>query len=168
MILNLNHTEGRTSTNPRFILYPVASATSQIENESVAQRFFPWYSTKWRCSISTFFCFILCTEDAKLVRSFTVDGCRRRRGHPGRGTPKFRCDGNVGPPCIVKRGDTVYLDVDFGSGIFFDIVVVPFKDMHTKMTHNWLLKSQTFKLDWIFWFSELETLLIKYGVRFSS
>lgn len=46
-----------------------------------------------------------------------IDGCRRRRGQPGRGRPKFRCDGNIGPPCIVKRGDTVYMDVEFGSGI---------------------------------------------------
>ena len=58
----------------------------------------------------------LSSEDAKLIRSFDVDGCRRRRGQPGRGTPKFRCDGNIGPPCTIKRGDTVYLDVEFAPG----------------------------------------------------
>ena len=54
--------------------------------------------------------------DAKLMRNFNIDGCRRRRGVPGRSRPRFRCDGDIGPPCVVKRGDTVYLDVDFGSG----------------------------------------------------
>ena len=58
----------------------------------------------------------LSSEDAKLIRSFDVDGCRRRRGQPGRGIPKFRCDGNIGPPCTIKRGDTVYLDVEFAPG----------------------------------------------------
>ena len=54
-----------------------------------------------------------------MIRKFNIDGCRRRRGDPGRGRPRFHCDGDVGPPCIVKRGDTVYLDVDFGSGTIF-------------------------------------------------
>lgn len=49
------------------------------------------------------------------MRNFNIDGCRRRRGVPGRSRPRFRCDGDIGPPCVVKRGDTVYLDVDFGS-----------------------------------------------------
>merc|ERR1711997_54209 len=62
-------------------------------------------------------CWKSCTDDAKLVRNFNIDGCRRRRGEPGRGRPRFRCDGDIGPPCIVKRGDTVYLDVDFGSDV---------------------------------------------------
>ena len=52
------------------------------------------------------------------MRNFNIDGCRRRRSVPGRGRPRFRCDGDIGPPCIVKRGDTVYLDVDFGSGTY--------------------------------------------------
>ena len=55
-------------------------------------------------------------EDAKLIRSFDVDGCRRRRGQPGRGPPRFRCNGQSGPPCTIKRGDTVYLDVEFAPG----------------------------------------------------
>ena len=54
-----------------------------------------------------------------MIRKFNIDGCRRRRGDPGRGRPRFHCDGDVGPPCIVKRGDMVYLDVDFGSGTIF-------------------------------------------------
>merc|ERR1711935_258240 len=57
-------------------------------------------------------CWKPCTDgDAKLVRNFNIDGCRRRRSVPGRGRPRFRCDGDIGPPCIVKRGDTVYLGV---------------------------------------------------------
>jgi len=61
-------------------------------------------------------CWKPCTDgDAKMIRKFNIDGCRRRRGDPGRGRPRFHCDGDVGPPCIVKRGDMVYLDVDFGS-----------------------------------------------------
>ena len=58
-------------------------------------------------------------DDQRMIQSFNIDGCRRRRGQPGRGRPRFRCDGNVGPPCTVKRGDKVYLDVDFGSGTQF-------------------------------------------------
>lgn len=56
-------------------------------------------------------------DDSKMLRGLNIDGCRRRRGQAGRGRPQFRCDGNIGPPCTVKRGDTVYLDVDFSSGI---------------------------------------------------
>ena len=61
-------------------------------------------------------CDFYCLDDHRMIQSFTIDGCRRRRGQPGRGRPRFRCDGNKGPPCTVKRGDLVYLDVDFGSG----------------------------------------------------
>ena len=54
-----------------------------------------------------------------MIRSFDVDGCRRRRGQPGRGPPRFRCNGQSGPPCTIKRGDTVYLDVEFAPGDSF-------------------------------------------------
>lgn len=54
-------------------------------------------------------------SDDGTVSSANVIGCRRRTGRNGR-TPRFRCDGTRGPPCTVKRGDTVYLDVDFTAG----------------------------------------------------
>jgi hypothetical protein len=51
------------------------------------------------------------------VLSVSVDGCRRRRPQGGR-EPRFRCDGMDGPPCTMKRGDTVYLHIDFNTGKF--------------------------------------------------
>ncbi len=55
-------------------------------------------------------------EDPKAIKAVDIDGCRRRRPRPGRGPVRFRCEGNIGPPCTVKRGDTVFLNVDFESG----------------------------------------------------
>ena len=60
-------------------------------------------------------------DDPKLIRSFNIDGCRRRKRvsvSGERGFMNFRCDGSNPPPCTIKRGDTVYLDVDFAPGEF--------------------------------------------------
>jgi len=62
-------------------------------------------------------CWKHCSEDdPKLIRSFNIDGCRRRKRvsvSGERGFMNFRCDGSNPPPCTIKRGDTVYLDVEF-------------------------------------------------------
>merc|ERR1712107_369395 len=84
-------------------------------------------------------CWKSCSDDPGMIQSFNIDGCRRRRGQPGRGQPKFRCDGNKGPPCTVKRGDRVYLDVDFGSDF-------PMRNM--KQEAFWLT-SLGFQLPWV-------------------
>ena len=60
-------------------------------------------------------------DDPKLIRSFNIDGCRRRKRvsvSGERGFMNFRCDGSNPPPCTIKRGDTVYLDVEFAPGEF--------------------------------------------------
>ena len=50
------------------------------------------------------------------VTAVDIKGCRRRTPlNPGR-VPKFRCEGMRGPPCTVKRGDVVTLDVRFNAG----------------------------------------------------
>ena len=49
-----------------------------------------------------------------------IDGCRRRRSvtiPEGNRLMNFNCDGDNAPPCTVKRGDTVYFDVEFAPGI---------------------------------------------------
>ena len=56
-----------------------------------------------------------------MIRSFNIDGCRRRKRvsvSGERGFMNFRCDGSNPPPCTIKRGDTVYLDVEFAPGEF--------------------------------------------------
>ena len=48
-----------------------------------------------------------------------IDGCRRRRSvtiPEGNRLMNFNCDGENAPPCTVKRGDTVYFDVEFSPG----------------------------------------------------
>ena len=49
-----------------------------------------------------------------------IDGCRRRRSvnipQGNRGLMNFNCDGDNAPPCTVKRGDTIYFDVEFAPG----------------------------------------------------
>lgn len=57
-------------------------------------------------------CWKPCTEGDTSIVHVDIDGCRRRTGRNGQ-PPRFRCDGVEGPPCIVKRGDTVTLNVDY-------------------------------------------------------
>ena len=87
--------------------YLVINICSSLRSPCYEMRLFELFSNH---------CDFYCLDDHRMIQSFTIDGCRRRRGQPGRGRPRFRCDGNKGPPCTVKRGDLVYLDVDFGSG----------------------------------------------------
>ena len=54
-------------------------------------------------------------KDLGQVDHVNIAGCRRRSGRQGR-TPRFRCRGMEGPPCTMKKGDTVDLKVDFKSG----------------------------------------------------
>ena len=42
-------------------------------------------------------------------QSADIVGCKRRSTYPF--SQDFRCEGDKGPPCFVKRGDTVLLDV---------------------------------------------------------
>jgi len=48
-----------------------------------------------------------------VIQDADVVGCRRRADYPLR--KRFRCEGTVGPPCTVERGDTVYLDVKWNN-----------------------------------------------------
>ena len=59
---------------------------------------------------------ILSPGGARHLQSIDIDGCRRRKMSTVRGPLKFRCDGMSGPPCIVKRGDVVHLNIDFVPG----------------------------------------------------
>ena len=58
-----------------------------------------------------------------------IDGCRRRRSvtipDGNRGLMNFNCDGDNAPPCTVKRGDTIYFDVEFAPGIRKKIIIHP-------------------------------------------
>jgi len=56
-------------------------------------------------------CWKECREGAAVIQTADVLGCHRRSSYPHR--QKFRCDGTIGPPCIVERGDTVHLDVSW-------------------------------------------------------
>ena len=50
------------------------------------------------------------------LQSADIIGCHRRSTYPYR--QDFTCDGTVGPPCFVERGDTVFLDVNwFNPGV---------------------------------------------------
>ena len=50
------------------------------------------------------------------IESVDIEGCRRRTSTSSRRTWRFRCSGMEGPPCTLKRGDTVQLRVTFRSG----------------------------------------------------
>ncbi|TRY71545.1 hypothetical protein TCAL_01096 [Tigriopus californicus] len=50
---------------------------------------------------------------ANRVVGLDIEGCRRRESSRPGWISRFRCDGSTGPPCIVKRGDTVNITFDF-------------------------------------------------------
>lgn len=60
-------------------------------------------------------CFILINllAGANRVVGLNIEGCRRRESNRYGWIYRFRCDGSTGPPCIVKRGDTVNITFDF-------------------------------------------------------
>ena len=53
---------------------------------------------------------VLFKDGANEIISAAVEGCRRRRANPG-----FWCDGLTGPPCTMKRGDRVWLRLEFDT-----------------------------------------------------
>merc|ERR1711884_887482 len=55
-------------------------------------------------------CWKECGND-NVLQSVDITGCKRRSSYPSR--QDFRCEGTVGPPCFVQRGDTVLLEVDW-------------------------------------------------------
>ena len=56
-------------------------------------------------------CWEECRAGARVVETADILGCRRRSTFPAR--QDFRCQGSLGPPCTVFRGDTVNLDVNW-------------------------------------------------------
>ena len=56
-------------------------------------------------------CWEECRAGAGVVETADILGCRRRSTYPAR--QDFRCQGRLGPPCTVFRGDTVRLDVNW-------------------------------------------------------
>ena len=61
-------------------------------------------------------CWEECQEGEGVITSAGVEGCRRRRPQVPGTLPRFWCDGMTGPPCTMKRGDTVHLELDFNTG----------------------------------------------------
>ena len=55
----------------------------------------------------------ICVLTAFIHQTADIIGCHRRSSYPN--DQKFRCDGTVGPPCTVERGDTVLLDVAWNN-----------------------------------------------------
>merc|ERR1712128_114744 len=53
-------------------------------------------------------CWEGCRQDQQTIQAVNIRGCRRRSSYPAR--QDFRCEGQKGPPCTVKRGDTVHLE----------------------------------------------------------
>merc|ERR1711915_381092 len=58
-------------------------------------------------------CWEQCNKNSNIVQSVNIEGCRRRSTYPKK--QNFRCSGQVGPPCTVKRGDTVHLQVKWNN-----------------------------------------------------
>eukprot|EP00092_Neocalanus_flemingeri_P029649 GFUD01032195.1.p1 GENE.GFUD01032195.1~~GFUD01032195.1.p1 ORF type:complete len:174 (-),score=57.44 GFUD01032195.1:111-632(-) len=51
--------------------------------------------------------------DQGVIQAADIVGCHRRSTYPN--IQNFRCEGTVGPPCTVERGDTVMLDVAWNN-----------------------------------------------------
>ena len=59
-------------------------------------------------------CWEECRAGAGLVETADIQGCRRRSTFSTfPASQDFRCQGSLGPPCTVFRGDTVHLDVNW-------------------------------------------------------
>merc|ERR1712098_677538 len=56
-------------------------------------------------------CWQGCQQDQDIIQTVNIEGCRRRSTYPAK--QDFWCKGQLGPPCTVKRGDTVHLEVDW-------------------------------------------------------
>ena len=56
-------------------------------------------------------CWEECSAGSGVVERADILGCRRRSTYQV--SQDFRCQGRLGPPCTVFRGDTVRLDVDW-------------------------------------------------------
>merc|ERR1712176_1739958 len=57
-------------------------------------------------------CWEECSKGSSTVQFVNIEGCRRS-SYPKK--QNFRCSGQKGPPCMVKRGDTVHLDVKWAN-----------------------------------------------------
>ena len=69
------------------------------------------FSLCWLGGCEAKMCWEECTAGAGVVQTADILGCRRRSTYPA--SQDFRCDGRLGPPCTVFRGDTVNLDVNW-------------------------------------------------------
>ena len=68
-------------------------------------------TASWLGSSEAKMCWEECQAGAGQVVTADIQGCRRRSTFPA--SQDFRCEGRLGPPCTVFRGDTVNLDVNW-------------------------------------------------------
>jgi len=69
----------------------------------------------WLHTSNAKICHDFCTPGVKLgMRSVDIIGCRRRSSYAN-GLTDFRCEGQNGPPCTVRRGDTVVFNTTINA-----------------------------------------------------